>query len=669
MEKGEVKLQSIPVYLKCEWKKITFTRMKNTLLALLVFFSAFSTIAQDNKRDSLLSLISSAKNDSSTVLLYLNISDLYENSQPVVALRYCKMAEALSQRIDFTSGEIKSLKWMASVYYVQNHFDSAMNCYKRTLQLSSARNDSLNIGIALFNMGSTYRYLSELDSAVDYCLQGYKILESFGSKSVLARMSNGLQLLYYNMSNYTMAITYGENAVQQARELNDEGVLLESLSNLSLSYKDSNQLEKSRTVLLEALKLADQTNNVNAKATILLNLGGIAQVEGNYGLLREYLNRSLILHQQLGAKNGECITLRGIAIGYLQEKKYDVAKVYAEKALAIADSNNYKLEKAECLKTLSNIAYAMQNVVDGEKYFNRSNDLFTEIFKTSYLESAARYEKKYEAEKRDKQIKLQHAQLQKREILNYVLIGTIATLLIISFLSYRNYLQKRKLQQQRISELETEKKLTATEAVLKGEEQERTRLAKDLHDGLGGMLSGIKYSFKTMKENLIMTPENHQAFERSMDMLDSSIKEMRRVAHNMMPESLIRFGLDTSLRDFCNDINQSGALQITYQSIGFESEKLDATLSITIYRIIQELINNTMKHAGANTAIVQVTHEGGQIGITVEDDGKGFDVSLLNQSKGMGWNNIQSRVDFLKGKLDIKSDSNHGTSVHIDLSV
>lgn len=126
--------------------------------------------------------------------------------------------------------------------------------YKRTLQLSSARNDSLNIGIALFNMNSTYRYLSELDSAVDYCLQGYKILESFGSKSVLARMSNGLQLLYYNMSNYTMAITYGENAVQQARELNDEGVLLESLSNLSLSYKDSNQLEKSRTVLLEALK-------------------------------------------------------------------------------------------------------------------------------------------------------------------------------------------------------------------------------------------------------------------------------------------------------------------------------------------------------------------------------------------------------------------------------
>ena len=155
--------------------------------------------------------------------------------------------------------------------------------------------------------------------------------------------------------------------------------------------------------------------------------------------------------------------------------------------------------------------------------------------------------------------------------------------------------------------LETEKQLTATEAVLKGEEQERTRLAKDLHDGLGGMLSGIKYSFQTMKRNLIMTPENQQAFERSMDMLDSSIKEMRRVAHNMMPEALVKFGLDTALKDFCNDINQSGALQVNYQSIGMENAVLDQTTAITIYRIVQELINNTMKHAAAKTAIVQVS--------------------------------------------------------------
>jgi signal transduction histidine kinase len=217
--------------------------------------------------------------------------------------------------------------------------------------------------------------------------------------------------------------------------------------------------------------------------------------------------------------------------------------------------------------------------------------------------------------------------------------------------------------------LEKERQLTTVQAVLKGEEQERSRLAKDLHDGLGGMLSGIKFSFQTMKGNLIMTPQNQQTFERSMDMLDSSIKEMRRVAHNMMPESLVRFGLETALKDYCNDINSSGALQISYQSIGLEDYDFEQTMAITIYRIIQELINNILKHASAKTAIVQVTKSDSLLAITVEDDGKGFDPGIFDQSKGMGWINIRNRVDFLKGKLDVNSQADNGTSVQIEFTI
>jgi len=157
---------------------------------------------------------------------------------------------------------------------------------------------------------------------------------------------------------------------------------------------------------------------------------------------------------------------------------------------------------------------------------------------------------------------------------------------LILFLSYRNYRQNKEIQLRRINELEREKKLTATEAVFKGEEQERTRMAKDLHDGLGGLLSGIKYSLNTMKGNLIMTPENNQTLERSMDMLDSSIKEMRRVAHNMMPEALVKFGLDTALKDFCNDINQSGALKVNYQSIGLENKIIDHYILMHFLHIV-----------------------------------------------------------------------------------
>ena len=100
-----------------------------------------------------------------------------------------------------------------------------------------------------------------------------------------------------------------------------------------------------------------------------------------------------------------------------------------------------------------------------------------------------------------------------------------------------------------------------------------------------------------------MTPENHQAFERSMDLLDSSIKEMRRVAHNMMPEALVRFGLNAALQDYCNDLNRTGALRIDYQSIGLANLNLDQSTSITIYRIVQELITNAIRHASATTVM------------------------------------------------------------------
>jgi two-component system, NarL family, sensor kinase len=285
-------------------------------------------------------------------------------------------------------------------------------------------------------------------------------------------------------------------------------------------------------------------------------------------------------------------------------------------------------------------------------------------------------ETKYETRSKENKIKelnaekqVQQLTIQRQHTLNYILIASAVVLLLLSVLAYRNHQQKQKLQQQRINELETERQLLATEAVLKGEAQERTRLARDLHDGLGGMLSGIKFSLHTMKGNLIMTPENAQAFERSLDMLDSSIKEMRRVAHNMMPEALVKFGLDTALKDFCNDVNQTGSLHVHYQSLGLEGTPIEQSIAITIYRIVQELINNTIKHAAATNAIVQVSQTDGLLSVTVEDDGKGFDTAILEAPQGIGWSNIRHRIEFLKGKLDVNSQVGKGTSVLIEMEV
>ncbi|MBK6273908.1 MAG: sensor histidine kinase [Saprospirales bacterium] len=247
---------------------------------------------------------------------------------------------------------------------------------------------------------------------------------------------------------------------------------------------------------------------------------------------------------------------------------------------------------------------------------------------------------------------------------------------LLSFLFYRYFKQRntileneKTIQQQKIIDLEKEKQLQATESILKGQEEERSRIAKDLHDGLGGLLSGVKYSLNNMKENVILSSENATSFERTVDMLDSGIQELRRVAHNMMPENLIKFGLDTALKDYCTSISNTGKLNINYSSFGMNNFNTETNVSITVYRVIQELINNSMKHANATESIVQLVNENNILHITVEDNGKGFDVKNINNFKGAGWTNIQNRITYLKGKINVDSSEQNGTSITIEIPI
>ena len=166
---------------------------------------------------------------------------------------------------------------------------------------------------------------------------------------------------------------------------------------------------------------------------------------------------------------------------------------------------------------------------------------------------------------------------------------------------------------------------------------------------------------------MIISPENAAAFEKSMGMIDKSITELRRVAHNLMPESLVKFGLDTALKDFCESIEQSGAIELNYQSFDIDEALISKTTSSAVYRIIQELVNNILKHANATRALVQLIRKNVALSITVEDNGKGFDTSILKNNEGIGYVNLQNRVAFLNGVIDIEASEGKGTSVNIEI--
>lgn len=654
-----------------------FYSMKKISLVFVIFCCNLSLQSQVlMNKDSLLKLLPTLKEDSVAVETYINLGQQYESSQPELAKHYYNKGGAIAEKINYSAGIIKFISNYTYVLNLQGRYDSSLQMNLKAVKIARRINDSILLGKMLFNTGTSYRSLAQYENAVLYYEEGKKIFASVGNADIEARSNDILQLLYHDMGEYDKAIVYGENAVAHFRKTDDKIWLGTSLSNLGLSYSSKQNYSKALILFNEALDISKEIGDIGMEAAQMLNIGNCYLNTNDFTKLKFYFSRALELSTQLDSKENIAIALRGLALYYLFEKSFDKAKIYAEKSLLILNSENLLSQRQKTLETLSNIHFALHDIIAAEEYARSASLIGDSILNETVRKNTLELERKNEFQKKQTQIykletenKIQKFSIRQKKIINYILTGSAIALLIILLLSYRTYSHKQKLQQQRISELETEKQLNATEAVLKGEEQERIRLAKDLHDGLGGMLSSVKLSMNTMKANLVLTPENYQAFERSMDMLDSSINEMRRVAHNMMPEALVRFGLDTALKDFCNDINQSGALKINYQSIGFEGVFIDQTVAITLYRIVQELLNNTMKHAHASSAIVQVTNSNDVLSVTVEDDGKGFDTNILKTNIGIGWTSIQNRVEFLKGKLDIRSKAGEGTSVQIELNI
>ena len=643
--------------------------VKLRLLITVFCFSCNLFAQQHTLVDSLSRLLKMAKDDTTKANLYNKIGDVYLNENSEKALSYFREAGKLSKRIHFLKGTFKHYMGISSSFALQGKFDSSYLSDLESLKWAKQEKDPLIYAQLLLNIGTTCLQMNDVEQAVKYIEEGKHIFYQMGNTEFDGRIYDLLQSLERIRHQYRKAVNYGIIAVEKYSRTNDTMKLCAAYTNLGLNYIELELFDSAKYCLDKAWLLGKSRNSLLVEITYNLNMAYIYMQQRDYNKVNPYAEKALELSRKSKLPEYEAIALFDVASYYLFKKEYQSAKNLADSALRISYAYNMTSVRLGVLPLLSHIAYGMQDTRAGDSLFTQYQLLNDSVLNESVTKNTIQTEKKYEIEKKESQIKLQQSQLKQKNILNYILIGSAISLLIISLLGYRNYTHRQKLQQAKIDELETEKQLTATEAILKGEEQERSRLAKDLHDGLGGMLSGIKYSLSNMKENLIMTPQNANAFEHSINMLDNSIGEMRRVAHNLMPESLLKFGLDEALRDFCSEIDRNGRLNVVYQSLGVKDKVVEQSLSVAIYRITQELLNNILKHANAKQAIVQIGATENQLTITVEDDGKGVDTNTMKNSTGIGWNNIQSRVHYHKGSINIQSGPEKGTSVFIEFPI
>lgn len=619
--------------------------------------------------DSLLSEIETAKEDSNKVLLLLNIGREFENERPLQAKDYYRQARDLSQKIGYNRGILKFAANYTYLLNMEGKFDSSLAINLQAVDLAFKINDKEYQGKSLFNTGTSYNYLGEYKKAIEYYLRGRPYFEGGDNILVEGQINDLLQTLNTQLGKYDSGIAYGRRAVVLLRKAGDDDLFAVSCMNLANNFSRKLQNDSAFSYLNQALSIARLEHNLNLEATVLINIIHIELNTFNLEKIKERAERILWLSGQTDNIPNKAIAYRALGIYYLRKEQFEESKKFLDSSLNLASAAGLKDEMRKTLEELSNLHYAMHDYKYAAVYLGRSDSIGNAVMDEKLQLNIQDLEKKYETQKKEATIQIQRAEIGQRKTMNYLFAGGAAALLIILLLSLRTYHQKQKLQKQRISELETEQRLSAAQSVLKGEEQERARLAKDLHDGLSGMLSGVKYSLQDMKGNLIMTEENRQAFERSMDMLDSSIQEMRRVAHNMMPEVLVRYGLDAAMKDYVAEINKAGMVKVVYQSMGLEDKEVEKSAALAIYRIVQELLNNVIKHARATEALVQLFNENDKLVVNVEDNGKGFDTRLSEEKGGMGWRNIRSRVELLNGKIDLQSSPDKGTAVNLEFNI
>jgi len=396
----------------------------------------------------------------------------------------------------------------------------------------------------------------------------------------------------------------------------------------SMYYKAATNYQAATASLNKGIALAGKLNQRYLLSALFFQLYQIHFDRGNYRLAQEALQKAIDTEPHQLSNNSE-IFARNMSLLLEKMGNYKEAYAWLQKRNAVNDSLN-------------------------------NNSLKSRISELESRFQFAENEKKIAALQAEREQALL-AQKNQR-LLNLLLgAGAIVLVLIIIFLMYIHRIGEKQARQ-RLQDIAQKQELKLTQAMLEGEERERARIARDLHDGLGGTLSGIKFNLSAQADASVSHAASHIVWQ-----LDDAIGELRRIARNMMPEGLVRSGLEVALRDLCVSFS-TAATTVEFQTNGI-CRNIPIAAQLNIYRIVQELLTNAVRHGKATEIIVQCLQNDHVFLITVEDNGCGFSAPPEPASDGLGLSNIRKRVNYMKGKMEIDSAPGQGTTVNIELRI
>ncbi|MGB3947179.1 MAG: sensor histidine kinase [Bacteroidia bacterium] len=607
--------------------------------------------------------------DTNKINILNKLSTAYADNKSAKALEYAQLAIDLSKPLKFDMGIIQAYNNIGIVCDITGKYDSALINYNNSLALSKKINNKRQMANTLNNIGLVYWNKGDLDLALTNYLQSLTLFEQIEHKKGQANTLSNIGLIYTDLKKFKEALDYHFRALKIREQLGDTYGIGVSQSNIGITYGYLQEITKALEYLEKALETKQRNNDLYGQGITLSDIGVIYGGFKKYDLAIEYQQKALAIRTQLNDKLGMAKSYSMIATDYSKKKDYKKALEYNLKALEIASQLKAKNRLKKIYYDISDNYRNSGDFQQALTYYTKYAKLNDTIFSEQSASKIAEMQTKYETEKKDLQLTKTNLELSKKEIelnqqknLRTVLIISILAIVVIFYLLYTRYKFKQKslLNQQLLNQ-----QLLRSKAIVEAEENERVRIARELHDGVGQYLSAVKLNLSNLQSTLHLTSEQEiKLMKNALTIIDDSVKEVRSVSHNMMPGDLSEKGLEVAIVNFIDRIRSERL--IVELDIHLLNLKLESTVEIIVYRIIQEIVNNIIKHAQATSVNIQLIQHEEELILMVEDNGIGFDINGLKKP-GIGIKNIRSRTEFLNGVVNIDSQPLKGTTITIEI--
>lgn len=620
--------------------------MRQIIITCLLLLVVENTTGQVQTVDSLVNVLE--KNElaiEERMQLYWDILSFYYHKNVEKKHAYAEEALKIAEQENNTFWSARFSRILGSAYCDKSEYDMAIDSYSKAIVFAVKAKNKKEENTAKLGIGDVYYTKGDLELALKHFLNIQPQLETEQQYLQLTSTLYNIAAIYIQLHYTEKVLDYCDRITKIAERVNQlntplsatdkegiESVRMKSCLLVGTAFYYDQQLDSALVYGLKAYESFKASNNLYFCATIAQMLTIIYIDLEDFELAGVYAKECLEMAEEVGEKQLLRVAWNNMSRTCFATKRYDDCEKYAFLAL---ESDSTDLGQAE--SAYANICRAnmyLGNAEKAEDYFIKFRIVKNKIGEKSMHESLADMETKYETEKKELRI----ASLEKeRQLYIWLSIAGVLFTAVIGVILWLSLKNARR-----------EKQLIATQSVLDGEMKERARLAQDLHDRLSGNLSAVKMELGNHADTL----------QNVRDKLSNCIRDIRDAAHNLMPVSL-QNGMKVALEDFAAQFPN-----VRFLFFGKE-KRFDERTEFVVYCCACELVNNSIKHAGAQHINLQLVQDEKYVTLTVSDDGCGFDEKAV--TKGFGLKSIRDRVASCNGRIDIFTAPGKGTETNIEL--